>query len=91
MSRSVGQPLADRAQQRRLGAHGVVHAQPDPVVVAEIELGEVAVEVLLAAVLVDALHAPLGDREVAFRRVGVDVVADVLAGRVGRTVSWATT
>ena len=41
------------------GAGFVVHAELDPVVVAEIELGKVAVQVLFLAVLVHALHAAL--------------------------------
>ena len=44
----IGQPLALDAGQRDLGAIDVVKAERDAVVVAEVELGEVAVQVLLA-------------------------------------------
>jgi hypothetical protein len=52
------------------------------VVVAEIVLREIPVQVLLAAVLVDAAHAPLEDREHALNRVAVNVAANVFADRV---------
>jgi len=42
------------------------------VVVAELELGHIAVQVALATMLVHALHAALEDREVAFDRVRGD-------------------
>ena len=54
------------------GALGIVHAERDAVVVAEIKLRKIAVQVLLAAVLIDAAHAALEDREIVFNRVGVD-------------------
>jgi len=60
----------------------IVNPVGDTVVVAELELGDVAVQVLLAAVLIDALHAALEDGEVAFDRVRVDglvVAVHVLA------------
>ncbi len=53
-------------------------------VIPEIELGEIAVQVLLAAVLVGALHPALEDGEVALDRVGVDDAANVLALAVSR-------
>ena len=59
MSCLIGQPLANDAQQSRLGAHRVVHAESDPMVVAKIELGEIAMQVALPAVLIDAAHAAL--------------------------------
>ena len=40
-------------------------------VVAEIEFGPVAMKALLPAVLINALHATLENREVAFDRVGM--------------------
>jgi hypothetical protein len=61
---------------------GVLDAKRGAVVVAEIELGKVAVQVLHAAVLIDALDAALEDRELALNRVRVDraiLKADVLA------------
>lgn len=60
----------------------IVHAQGDPVVVAEIELGNVPVQVLLGAVLIDALHAALEDAVIALNRVGVDRAAPIFASPV---------
>ena len=47
----------------------VVHAELGAVAVAEIELRQIAVQMLFAAMLIDALHAALEDREEAFDRV----------------------
>lgn len=60
------------------GALSVVDFESDTVVVAEVELSKVAVQVLLAAVLIDALHAALEDREVALDGARVNVATDVL-------------
>ena len=45
-------------------------AKRNAVAVAKIELGEIAVQVLLAAMLVDALHPAFEDREEALDGVG---------------------
>ena len=58
------------ALHRRRQAHAVA--------IAEIEFAKIAVQMLLAAMLIDALHAALEDRKVAFDGVGVD-------GRVAAT------
>lgn len=42
------------------------------IVVAEVEFCKIAVQMVLAAVLIDALHSTLEDREEAFDGVGVD-------------------
>jgi len=47
-------------------------------VVSEIKLGEVAVQMGFAAVLINALHAALEDGKDVLDRVGVDEAADVL-------------
>lgn len=39
-------------------------------------------KIFLAAVLIDALRAPLEDRKVAFDHVGVDLATAILASRV---------
>src|SRR5689334_13996249 len=70
----VGQPLPNDALQRLLGARHVIHTPRDAVAIAEIELREIAMQVLLFAVLVDALHAALEDRIEALNRVGGDDV-----------------
>src|SRR5690606_16137101 len=68
----ISEALSDHASNGHFGAVGIIYAKGDAVAVAEIELGKVAVQVLLGDVLVDALHAALEDRIVAFDRVGVD-------------------
>ena len=60
----------------------IVDAERGAVIVAEIKLRQIAVQVLLAAVLVDAAHSTLEHREVAFDRIGRDVAAHVFFGRV---------
>lgn len=57
----IGQPLAYRATDRAIGALAVVNPELGAVAVAEIELCQIAVQVLLGAMLVDALHAALED------------------------------
>src|SRR5439155_9319720 len=68
-SRSIGEPLADCANDRLLCAGGIVNAQLGTGVEAEIELGKVAVQMPLGAMLIDADHAALEYREEALRRV----------------------
>jgi hypothetical protein len=58
-----------RTSDRSLSALGVVNAQPDAIAVAEIEFAQVAMQVLLGAVLIDAFHAAFEYRKVTFDRV----------------------
>lgn len=74
----VGEPLALRATDRGKGAVGIVEAELFAGVVTEIVFGQVPVQVLLFAVLVDAFHSTFEDGEHAFNRVGVNVAANVL-------------
>ena len=71
-SRSIGQPLADSALNRTGGALNVIYALPDAIAIPEIKLRKIAVQMLLAAMLVDALHAAFEDRIVTFNGVGGD-------------------
>ena len=59
----IGKSFTDHGEQGRLCASIITPAKPDAVVIAEIELGKVAVEVPLGAMLVDALHPALEHRE----------------------------
>lgn len=52
----------------------------------ELKLSRIAVEMLLGAVLVDALHAALKDAEIAFNRVCLNVTANVVALAMRRKV-----
>lgn len=81
----IGKALADDAAQSGYRAILIVAAQRFTVVVAELKLRNVAVQVLLLAVLIDALHAALEDRKCALNCVGVDrrvFIIDILARAV---------
>lgn len=56
--RRIGEPLIGDALDRFIGAHGVIDLQRDAVVVAEIELVQVALQVLLAAMLAHDFYDP---------------------------------
>ncbi len=68
----IGKPLAFDARHSAVSALSIVHAKCNAVAVPEVELGKVAVKVLLPAMLIDALHSALEDREVAFDGVRMD-------------------
>src|SRR3954454_18317655 len=72
INRSVGQSLPLHAEQHRLCASAIVNAKRDAVVVAELELGQIAAQVLLVAMLVDAFHAALEEPEIAFDGIGMN-------------------
>src|SRR6516165_10196669 len=75
VSRSVGQPLADNPAQRPVGAFHVVNTESDAVTVAEIELGEIPMQMILADVEIAAVYAALEEREEAFHSIGVRFAA----------------
>src|SRR5580658_9982450 len=72
LSRFIGQPLALDAEQRAVGAGDVVIAGLDPVRVAEIKFGEIAVKMALGAMLIDTDHAAFEDAEIAFGGIDGD-------------------
>ena len=83
----IGQALARDALDRNFRAVGIAVAEPDAVIVAEIIFRQVAMQMLLFAVLIDALHAAFEDREETFRRIGVNIAASVfLRGVLDRFV-----
>ena len=57
--RRIGEAFAYDPFHGPRGTLNVVYAKPDAIAIAEIELREIAVQMLLAAMLVDALHAAL--------------------------------
>ena len=75
----IGEPLAFDAFDSGFGAVNVAVAEPNAMVVAEVKFREIAVQMLLVAVLINSLHAALEDRERAFDGVGVDLGADIFA------------
>src|ERR1700685_519533 len=76
---AICQALSDDALERVRGTLRIFDAKPRTIVVAEIKLRDVAMQVLFAAMLVDALHAALEDAVVAFERVHVHIAVDVFA------------
>ena len=81
-SRSIGQPLPDDALDSSLGTLFIIDAQRRAVVVPEIKLGEIAMKMLFADVLINAIDTTLQDREEVFCGVGGCVAAHVLISRV---------
>jgi hypothetical protein len=70
-SRSVGQPLADDASDRALGARYVINAELCAVAVTEIKLGQIAMQMGFADVEVAAVNPALEDREEPLDGIGV--------------------
>lgn len=79
----IGQALTGEALQRLVGPCGIVEAGLDAIAVAEVELGQIPLQMGFADVLVDAVDAPLQDGEIAFDGVGGHVAARVFLGAVG--------
>jgi hypothetical protein len=85
--RPVGQSLAYNALERGNSALLVVYAQSDAIVIAEVELSDIAMQMLLAAVLVNVLYAALEHAVEALNGVRMIVATDVFALTVaGETV-----
>ena len=79
----IGKPLALCAFDRGFGAVHVVNTERDPIVVTEIKFREITVQVVLATMLIDALHTALEHAVEAFNSVRMDVaVAHILASAV---------
>jgi hypothetical protein len=58
----------------------VVVTKLDAVIVTEIVFGEISMQMFLAAMLINATHAPLEDREVALNGIGGHVTAHIFIG-----------
>ncbi len=75
MSRlSIGEPLVLRTLQDAFGAHVIGHAKLRAIVGPEIELGQIAVNVLFANVLIGLDQTSLEHGKDAFRRVRMHLV-----------------
>src|SRR5580693_2082186 len=70
--RRIGEALAHDPFYGAGGTLNVIYAKPHAIGIPEIELREIAVQMLFLAVLVHAFHAALEDRIVAFDGVGMD-------------------
>jgi hypothetical protein len=75
----VHQALAFHAFHGGDGAVNVAAPESGPVIISEVKLGQITVQVLFLAMLIDALHAAFEDRERTFNRIRVDVAASVFA------------
>src|SRR5580692_3408887 len=73
----IGKSLPNDTFYCPFSALHIVYAKPNAITVPKIIFCQIAVQMLLAAVLIDALHTALEDRIEAFDRVGVDVTANV--------------
>ena len=82
----IREPLSDNPHKSALGTLDVVYAKPNAVTIAEIELGKIAVQMPLAAMLIDAFHAALEDAVVTFNCIGMDRTADIFIGLVVDTL-----
>jgi hypothetical protein len=82
MSRSIGEPLSDDTPERAIGPLYVINSERNPLVVAEVELAQIPLQMLLADVMIDAIDAAFQDREISLDRVGVGVATDILFCRV---------
>lgn len=84
---TIRDPLANDAVQRASGTTAIVDTVRDAVVIPKLELGKVAVQMLLAAMLINALHGALEDAEIALDGVAVDravIQIDILTGAADR-------
>lgn len=79
ISRSIGQPPPHNTTKGAFGAIFIFDAKGHAVAVPEIILCKISVQMVFTAMLVDAFHAALEDRKVAFDGVGVDRPAPVFA------------
>jgi hypothetical protein len=78
----IGEPLPGNSLERRRGSRLIVKARRFALVVPEVVFRQIPVQVMLAAMLVDALEAALEDAEITLQRVRVGVAPDVLFRRV---------
>jgi len=74
----IREPLPFDAIERTLRAAAVVNAEFFPVVISEIELGEIPPQMFLRHVLVNAVNAAFEDREKPFDGIGVNRAAHIL-------------
>lgn len=84
VSPPIRQALADDALEQLVGAGAIIDAKGLALVVAEVEFGEIALQVLRRHVVVRADDPALEDRKEVLNRVGVVEAAraDVFFGRV---------
>jgi hypothetical protein len=72
---SIGQPFAFDTFERALGAFDILDAKARAIVVAEIEFGEIAMQMLLADVVECTNYAALENRKIVFSGIDVNEAA----------------
>src|SRR5882672_3225190 len=72
MSCNIGKPLAFYPAQKNFRALRVFDSESLAIAVSEIELGEIAIQMVSGAMLVHAFHAALEDRKESFYGIGMD-------------------
>jgi hypothetical protein len=71
VSSPIRETLASRVFHGKRRTLTIIEAKRHAVIVAEIVLRQVAMQMLLFAVLINAPHTALENQKVAFRRIGV--------------------
>src|SRR5579872_3903845 len=90
----ISETLAGRALDRQRSALRVLNSKSRAVGIAEIKFVQIALQMLLPAMLVDALHAALEDREITLNGVRRHVTPRIFSGRVvdafvlGEFLAW---
>jgi hypothetical protein len=79
MSSPIRETLASGVLYGKRRTLTIIVAERDAVIVAPIVFRQVAVQMLLFTVLIDALHAALENTEVAFNSIGVNLLAILVA------------
>lgn len=80
------EPLTHNVFQGFSTASGIGKTKRQPMIITKVELGRLAVQVLLGAVLVNARHAPLEHAVEAFDRVCVDGASAIFASAVSHVL-----
>jgi len=74
MSCLIGKPLADDTAKDLFGSLLILAVNGNAVIIAEIELRQIALQMPFGAMLIGTLHAALEDAEIAFDAIGVNIV-----------------
>lgn len=86
VSPPIHQPLASGATNYSGRALGIINTKADAVVIAEIKFRDIAMRIMLCAMLIDALHSALEYGIEAFRRVELGFAAPIFARAVTHKV-----
>ena len=82
MSRLISEPFTHNTGKEFIGPLRIINSLGNALAIAEVKLSKVAVKVLFAAMLIDALHAALENRIIAFDGIGVDDATHIFVSRM---------